>query len=316
LVLLTLPELLILVVPIACFIGVQYTFGRLIADSELVVMRACGLSQSELARPALLLGIIATLLMYSLTLFFLPETKNAFKDLQFQIRNQISSDIVQEGVFNVVSDTMTFYIRARDGQGGLRGLIIQDTRDRTHPATLTAESGVIAQVDGSPHILMFNGTRQLWDPVRGRLSVLSFDRWSLDLGQYRDIPGGRLLQPDERFLSDLFFPSDTDASPAFRLRLLVEGHSRLITPIYCVSYIAIMLAAQLTAELRRRGQSRRVLAAWALVAAMEAGNIGFTNLADHRPGAILLMYLNALLPLAVALFLLFRTSRASRSAEA
>ena len=61
LVLLTLPTFLSVVLPIGVVTGVLFTYNRLITDSELVVMRAAGVSPYALARPALMLAALATI---------------------------------------------------------------------------------------------------------------------------------------------------------------------------------------------------------------------------------------------------------------
>ena len=309
---LSLPQMLALTLPIGCFVGVLFSYNKLVTDSELVVMRACGLSQNLLARPALILGAIGTAAMFSLSVYFLPASKNAFKDLEFQIHNQIASVLLQEGTFNTVSDTLTIYVRARDAAGRLEGLLIQDSRDKTKPVTLTAEQGLIVQVDNTPRVLMINGTRQIWDPEKQQQEVLTFDRYSLDLNQFRDAPGARILQAEERFIPDLFFPTDADNDPVLRAHLLTEGNNRLISPIYCLSFILVALAALLTGELNRRGQTKRVLIAFAIVAALEATSISFTNMSNRNTAMIPLMYLNALLPAVVGIVLVLYGHRILR----
>lgn len=292
---LSLPQLLELVVPIACFIGVLFTYNKLIADSEMVVMRACGSSQWQLARPAMMLAGCGTIVMLALTVYFLPASKNAFKDLQFQIRNQFTSGLLQEGAFNTLSDRLTVYVRSRTPSGGLDGLLIQDTRDPQKTATFTAEHGLITAVDGRPHVVMISGTKEVWDNEKKQLSMLTFDRYSLDLNQFRDSPATRVLQPDERYLPELFHP-DEGIDQAYRERLIVEGHNRLVSPFYCVAYVVIALAGLLTGELNRRGQAKRMLAAIALMTALQAAALGVVNLANRSLDAVPLIYLAALLP--------------------
>ena len=309
---LSLPQMLALTLPIGCFVGVLFSYNKMVSDSELVVMRACGLSQNLLAKPALILGGAGVVAMLAMSAYFLPASKNAFKDLEFQIHNQIASVLLQEGTFNVVSDTLTIYVRARDTAGRLEGLLIQDSRDKAKPITLTAEQGLIVQVDNTPRVLMINGTRQVWDPVKQTQDVLTFDRYSLDLNQFRDAPGARMLQAEERYIPDLFFPTDADNDPVLRAHLLVEGNNRLIGPLYCITYVLVALAALLTGELNRRGQTKRVLVALAIVAGLEAASISFTNLANRNPALIPLMYLNALLPALVGLVLVLYGHRFAR----
>src|SRR5215831_18282439 len=93
---LTLPRFIDIVLPIGVFIAVLFTYHRLMAESEIVVMRAAGLSQYGLAKPALLLGLIAAAVLMSLSAYFLPAANRAFKDLQFEIRNKFVSAILQE----------------------------------------------------------------------------------------------------------------------------------------------------------------------------------------------------------------------------
>jgi lipopolysaccharide export system permease protein len=304
LMLLSLPQLLELIVPIGCFIGVLFTYNKLIADSELVVMRACGSSQWALARPALLLAGAGTLLMFSLSAYFLPASKNSFKDLQFQIRNQFNSGLLQEGTFNTLGENLVVYVRERGATGSLQGLLIQDTRDPTKSATFTASSGLLTQVNGRPNVVMVNGTKEVWDNKKHQLlDPVTFDRYTLDLEQFKDTAATRVLQPDERYLPDLFNPSDVDADPIFRERLVAEGHYRLVEPFYCLAYVAIALAALLTGELNRRGQTKRLLSALGLMVVLQTADLAVRNLTDRNLSAAPLMYLTAILPICVALVL-------------
>ena len=46
-----------MILPIAVFAAVMFTYNRLLVDSELVVLRAGGCSQFMIARPAIILAI-------------------------------------------------------------------------------------------------------------------------------------------------------------------------------------------------------------------------------------------------------------------
>jgi lipopolysaccharide export system permease protein len=302
---LELPTILQRVVPIGCFIGVLFTYNKLIGDSEMVVMRACGLSQSMLARPALLLGGCGVVVMFSISVYFLPASMNTLKDLQFVIQNQFTSVFLQEGTFNTVSNTLTIYVRTRTAEGELSGLLISDTREPGKPVTLTAENGLVVQVDGNPRILMRNGTRETWDAVKQDLSVLTFDSWTLDINEFRDAPGARELQADERYLPDLFNPQGVDNDPTLKQRLIVEGHNRLVAPLFCITHVLVALASLLTGELNRRGQAKRMMIAWITLASLVTTELVMTNVANRALSVIPLMYLAAILPAAVSAFLVY-----------
>jgi lipopolysaccharide export system permease protein len=79
-----------------------------------------------------------------------------------------------------------------------------------------------------------------------------------------------------------------------------------------MSFVLVALGAILTGELNRRGQTKRVLVAFAIVAGLEASSISFTNLANRNPAVIPLMYLNVLLPAVVGLVLVLYGHRIMR----
>src|SRR6266851_5297080 len=136
---LILPRFVDVVLPIAVFIAVLFTYNRLLIESELVVMRAAGMSQADLARPALITGAVGMAMLLSMSVYFLPAANRAFKDLQFEIRNRFASVLLQDGIFNTLSDTLTIYVRSRDANGELVGLLVHETRDPSKPVTIIAD---------------------------------------------------------------------------------------------------------------------------------------------------------------------------------
>lgn len=302
---LILPRFIDVVLPIAVFIAVLFTYNRLVVESEMVVMRAAGMSQSSLARPALLTGVVGFAVLMALSLYLLPAANRAFKDLQFEIRNRFASALLQEGIFNTLSDSLTIYVHARDPNGELSGLLIHDTRDSTKPITIVAERGAVVDTDGGPRILMVNGSRQQLDRATGKLSVLSFDKYTLDLAEFRDAPELRDRQPDELFMKELLFRRGKPGD----ISRLIEANLRLVTPLTALAFAAIPVACLLTGEFNRRGQTRRVLLAVLLAFLFETLDIAFKNLAGRSTIAVPLLYINVLVPLVVTAWLLWRDGR-------
>jgi lipopolysaccharide export system permease protein len=292
---LILPRFLDIVLPIGVFIAVLFTFNRLTGESELVVMRSAGLSHLALAKPVLLLAGIAFLVLTSLSVYFLPASNRAFKDLQFEIRSRFVSSLIQEGTFTTISDKLTIYIRSRDDQGEVTGLLISDSRDPQKPVTILAERGVFVDSPSGARIVMVNGNRQQFDPESHKLSLLSFESYTLNLDAWRDAPVVRFREAQERFLDELFAPP-ADADASLRAAFLAEAHQRILVPLSAFSFSLIPLACLLPGELNRRGQLKRVLLAIVLAFAFELLDLGVNNLAFRAPAAIPLMYVADLLP--------------------
>jgi lipopolysaccharide export system permease protein len=303
--LLILPRFLDIVLPIGVFIAVLFTFNRLATDSELVVMRAAGLGPLALAKPVLVMAGLAFVVLMSLSAYFLPVASRDFKDLQFEIRNRFVSSLIQEGTFTSISDKLTIYARSRDDSGDIAGLLIDDSRDPRRPVTLLAERGAFVDTPAGPRIVMIHGERQQYDKRTGKLSVLTFDRYTLDLDTLHDAPVVRFREPQERFLRELFFPP-ANVPRRFRRSFIVEGNQRLVIPLSVFGFSLIPLACLLPGEFGRRSRVKRILAAIVFGFLFEAVGISVGDLAGRWALAIPLMYATDLLPFAAGFAILLR----------
>ncbi len=303
---LILPRFIDVVMPIAVFVAVLFVYNKLISESELVVMRAAGVSPLRLAGPAFLTGAIGTVLLYSLALYLVPAANRSFKDLQFEIRNRFASVLIQDGIFNTISDQLMVYVKSRDDTGELVSILIYDNRQPDKPVTVFAERGAIANTPDGPRLLLANGTRQQRDVSNGHLSVLTFDKYTLELSELSDAPGARDRQMDERHTSELISGLLSADEPEWRRAALVELNMRLAGPLAALAMAALPMACLLTGEFNRRGQARRILTAVLLALAVEIVDIGLKNLAARSLMALLLIYSNLALPLLASLWLLWR----------
>jgi lipopolysaccharide export system permease protein len=299
---LILPRFLDIVLPIGVFIAVLLTFNRLATESELVVMRAAGLGPLSLARPVLILAAIAFAALMSFSLYLLPVTSQAFKDLQFEIRNRFVSSLIQEGTFTTVSDKLAFYIRNRDANGDVVGLLINDSRNPQRPITILAQRAAFIDTPAGSRIVMLNGNRQQFDPQIRKLSVLTFDRYTLDLGSLQDAPVVRFRGAEERYLGELMFPTTRD--PLIRRSFIMEAHQRLLVPLSVLSFALIPLACLLPGEFSRRGQVKRVMIAVGAAFLFQTASLGINDFAARFGQAIPLMYVVDLLPFAVGVAIL------------
>jgi lipopolysaccharide export system permease protein len=303
---LLLPSFLGIVLPVATFVAALFVYHKLTMDSEMVVMRAAGLSPLQLARPALILAAMVTLVVYAISLYFLPLSFRHFKDLQNAFRSDFSAVLLQEGVFTALTDEITVYVRERSADGELRGILVHDNRDPEKPVTMMAERGALVPSEAGPRVVMENGNRQEVRPGTGRFSLLYFDRYTIDLSEFDEAAQARWREPKERFLDELLFPADNRPDQRYRQELIAEGHQRLVTPLYTMVFVLIGMAALLSGEFNRRGQAKRVLAAIACVAALEGVSLALHDLANRSPAAIPAMYAAVFLGAAGSVYVLLR----------
>lgn len=280
------PGLLSLLVPIALFLAIIFTYNKLLADSELIVFRSMGLSRLQLAQPALLVALLATAFCYVLTLYVQPLAMRQFRDMQTFLRDHYSSVLLQEEVFNTPIDGLTVFVRERDSQANLRGILVHDNRDTGKPVTMMAEQGKLIQGAQGPQFYLEKGMRQ--ERRNGRVSWLNFDQYTLDISFYTQVLDTRERKIDEQYLSELFDDRITDTKARAQAR--AEGHQRIVWPLYNIALALMAVALMLSGAFSRRGQWKRMAVAGTCAAAVIMIGIGLRNVAASQPMLIPLLY--------------------------
>lgn len=299
-----LPNFLIYILPISLFVVVLFVYNRMIADRELVVLRAAGLSPLALARPALILAVLATLTGYCISLVVSPLSNQAFREYYWQVRHDLSSLLILEGSFNHLGAGLTIYVGRRTAAGVLEDVLVHDSRDPAKALTILAERGMLMPGEHGPEVLLQNGNRQE-STGPGQMSMLYFDRYTV---QFNLTSGGneqRNVDPRERPLQQLLTARAGQEFSEGQVRQFhVEAHQRLVMPLLHLSFTLIALICLLSGSFNRRGQAGRVILAIGLMVLVQAGALGGANLAAKYTQLIPLMYVNALAPMVIGLYVL------------
>jgi lipopolysaccharide export system permease protein len=251
-----LPQLLLILMPIALGIAVIYTYNRLTAESELIVLNAVGISKWQLAKPAIMLGIFCTIACYALGLALMPKANSKFQDIRTFFRDKYASVLLQEEVFNNPIDGVTVFVRARDDMNNLSGVMMHDNRDPKQRITMIADAGRMEQTASGPRFYLQNGIRQQWR--EGKVSWLAFDDYAIDIAFYgKQVT--RKRSPSERTIWQLFDREGLNEQQAAAYR--AEAHQRLTWPILSLALPLLALAVLFSSEFNRRGQLKRILIA-------------------------------------------------------
>ena len=298
------PSFIAIILPITTYIVIQFIYQRMITDRELTVMRAAGLSPWALARPALAVALLTTALGYGLSLWGVPASLNNFKQYQWEIRNRLAAFLLQDGVFTPLSDKLTVYIRSRDPDGTLHGILVDDARDPTAHATILAERGRLIDGRDGPRVLLLDGSRQEIDHQSGRLDMLTFKQNEIDLAEATKDVAARPADMSEVPLADLL-----DPHPLFerdRPKWIAEGHKRLTAPLTTLSYAMVGLFSALGGVFRRHGGVTRPLVTVGVMVVLLALGLAFGTLAARDNSLLFLVWLHATVPGMVCAWLLLK----------
>jgi lipopolysaccharide export system permease protein len=301
---LLIPSFIAVILPITTFVVVQFVYQRLVTDRELTVMRAMGLSPLALSRPALAVAVVVVGVGYWLNLSVVPASLRSFNEFQWEIRNRLAAFLLQDGVFTSVSDDLTVYVRSRDADGTLHGVLVDDARDKNAHATILAERGRLIDAPDGLHVLLYDGSRQEIDRQTKRLNILTFHENVVDLTEPTRNQGDRSLSMSEVSLPSLFHPPAT-LNPIDHGRWIAEAHKRLSTPIAGLTYALIALLSVLTGTFRRHGSFVRPLAAVGGVVSLVALNLAFQSIGARENALLVLLWLQTVVPPVVFVMILF-----------
>ena len=98
------------------------------------------------------------------------------------------------------------YVRSRDPDGTLRGILVEDERQKNSRATILAETGRLVNGPQGPRVLLQNGSREEIDKTNGRLDVLTFAENTIDLTSDSKGEEQRYRDAGEMSLDELFHP--------------------------------------------------------------------------------------------------------------
>ncbi len=313
--LLTLPQLLSLILPMAVFIAVVYALNRMQSESEVAVLYGAGFSRQRIARPIVQLAVLAALVHLAINVVIQPAAFEERRQVFYDLRTDIASSLIEEGSFTFPTEDLTLYARERGGGGELRDMLIHDARPE-YPITYTARAGAIATIDGRPAVVMRDGQiqRQTDD---GTVDVLDFDRYVLQLGDTFEEPELFFLKASDRTLYDLFFPDLTSHYDQRNVdQFLAEAHARLSSPLLSIALAMVALAGVLVGEFRRGGYGRRIMIAAVIALLVRLAALAITAAASEDPQYNVLQYvLPVIVILAAGIALGGKRSRRKRLAE-
>src|SRR4051794_11472163 len=246
LLLLTLPNIVVLTLPMSLLFGTLIAVGRLSSDSELVAMRACGVSLLTLYRPILLLSGLFTILNMSLMIYVLPWGNHALQELRLEITTQSVAQQIEPRVFYEEWEGKVVYVfEVPQGSKRWKGVFLAESiPSSANNQITTADWGEVLVDKAGERIVL-----RLYNAVRHKVDLNAPDRYEvsrhkrLDLilddqfatGQRAKLSASKGIR--EMTLKELREQRDDPASSAEQRNLAqVEIHKKFSIPVACLVF--------------------------------------------------------------------------------
>ena len=256
--LLAVPQLLAVILPIGLFVGALISLTRLQREQELTAAFASGVTRWAVIQPAVLLAGIVVLLSLVTTLVLQPAAQRQARAEAFAIRTDLAALLVEEGRFVQGPGGLTVYVQQVEQNGLMKNLFVYLDNGKAVRTWDANEARFGRSADGAPTLLLKYGTMQEYSS-KGVLNQLSFDSLPFDLSPFTETDEKVRFKPSDLWIGQLFNPSPAVLSRVgTRGELLAEAHSRLSSPLYALTAMAMALAAIMGGAFSRTGYGARI----------------------------------------------------------
>lgn len=303
---LSLPGLILLIMPLAVFAASVYVTNRLINESELSVMMATGSSPWRLARPVVIFGLICAAMMSVLAHFLVPAALETLARREAEISRDVTASILTEGTFLHPSRGVTLYTREIGDDGVLRDVFLSDQREPQSHVIYTAADAYLVRRDDVTSLIMVDGLAQRLNTDDQRLSTAVFQDFSYDISSLvsRDLQHQTRVRnlPSSAFLGDWNALAEQTQQPLGDVA--EEFHSRIATTLFAVVVALIGHVTLLSSGYSRFGVWREITLAFAALLVLDTLRASLADTVRANADLWPLVYVPAMVGAALALILL------------
>ena len=247
---LIIPSLVFYIAPVITLLAVIFAYNKLKEEQQILVLQSSGLSDFAICKPALVVAMLMTIVSFSISAYFMPLSYNILKDRMNYMRDSYISNTIIPKRFNQISSDLTLHVKEADKLGNISGIVLFDNTNKESRATIFAKYGRVYVEDKVIHFELHDGMRQAYD-AHNNLTRLNFDSLKVEINTESEDNEERGRSNLELFINEMLFP-DPNLPPHKQLQFKIEGHMRIIWPVFNVVFVFIFLSLFLKRHFSRK----------------------------------------------------------------
>ena len=180
---LTIPDFMIITLPVSFLLALLTVFGKMTQDNEITALRASGVSILRLTKPAILFSLIPLAFSILFSFYIAPRFNFFFRVLAVkEVKRAALSALKKNSFTNRFGGLKIFVKNVNTEKSTLKGIFILN-KVRNTPETLIAKSGDIKynQKLGTLSFYLRNGTIQNQNPDSKNFWLLHFKTYKINI---------------------------------------------------------------------------------------------------------------------------------------
>lgn len=243
------PNILLYSIPMSAMMGVTIGFARLSSDSEILALKASGISMYQIIPPVLIVTSLIALMTSYCSIKLIPLSEVAMKQLTYQLLKEKVNKGIKPHVFTEALGDVVVYVDEIDKETGeWTDVWVSDMRGVDNPIITMASTGWMKSnlQDMNVSIILSNGS--LHRPSNKDAQIVEFDKYMINVPLTPpESKATRVKRRDVLTMQELLAEagSITEDNEEKR-KLLIEFHNRIVLPAGCllISIIGLPLGLQ------------------------------------------------------------------------
>lgn len=241
------PNIFLYSLPMAAMMGVTIGFARLSSDSEILALKASGVSIYQILPPVVVVAALIALFTSYFSIKLIPLSEISMKQLTYQLLKEKINEGIKEHVFTEALGEVVVYIDKIDkSTGEWQNVFVSDTRGVDNPVVTMASSGSMTSNVSNMMVSIILRNGSLHRPGNESAQIVEFQQYQINIPLKP--PSGRATTLKKTALSmqELREEAEQAKVPENRRKYLIEAHKRLVLPVGCliISLIGLPLGLQ------------------------------------------------------------------------
>ncbi len=242
------PSIFLYTIPMSAMLGITIGFSRLSSDSEILAIKAAGVSTYRILPPVVAVSLVISAIALYFSTVLIPVSEMSMKQLTYQIIKEKVDKGIQEHKFTEALGDIVLHIDELDEETDeWHNVWVSDTRNVEFPTIIMASKGLMQRNKDmfAVTISLFNGSMHRTGLKNSE--IITFDKYTITIPL--QMKGNAFNKLHKRLLS---MPQLLEMAEKVGLddktgrKYLVEYHKRLVLPVGCLmlSFLALPLGLQ------------------------------------------------------------------------
>ncbi len=230
------PNMFLYTIPMASMMGIIVGFSRLSSDTEILAIKASGISMYHVIPPVFIIAACISIFTAYFSIKLIPVSEIAMKQLTYQLLKEKVDKGIKEFQFTEALGDIVVHVDKIDKETGKWSNVwVSDMRGQINPTITMAAAGSMKSNLERMMVTIVLENGSLHRPEDNNAQIIQFDSYEINIPLQPPSTGVSSVHRGTLTMNQLLIKADEYGLDTKRGRvMLIEYHERLVLPIGCL----------------------------------------------------------------------------------